>query len=188
MRINLTEIPDEGQSWEFSDQLKEKKDEKLPESVKRLFGKKPYSLRLRLLPMHSGFQVSGNAEFTHKQLCSQCGEDIDLGHQFRINELLLPKSEFSRADDRTTTGNHSMDYLADGPEVSYFDQKMFDLGEYIHEIVQAQFGPYPSCEDNACPNKDLVLKKINEYSQAFDEQKAPGHPAFGALKDLLKRQ
>ena len=34
MKINLTEIPDEGQTWEFSDQLKEKKDEK-PEPKKK---------------------------------------------------------------------------------------------------------------------------------------------------------
>ena len=179
MKINLTEIPDEGQTWEF-----ETGSKKLPHELMGILEGHPFELEITLRPMSPGFQVSGQAKYTSRDLCSKCGYDIDLPRFFKIREILLPKGEFTRADEKFTTGNHSMDYLADNPEVSYFDQPQFDLGGYLYEIVQGQAITYPSCEDSNCKNLKEVMSHMDQDEDLQPRNSEGGHPAFEALKGI----
>ena len=102
----------------------------------------------------------------------------------KINEILLPRDEFTRADEKFTTGNHSMDYLSDHPEVSYFDQPQFDLGGYLYEIVQGHAIAYPSCENSECDKRREALSHLVEDEDITPRNSEGGHPAFEALKGL----
>ena len=182
MKINLSEIPDEGRNYTFDRSTGE-----LNEILSDLLGERAYSVDFTIKPLGNVYELKGFVKAATEDVCSMCGWDIEIPITTNFNEILI-KDEEEYRKSHSTTGNQSVDFLAEGPSVTYYHGSQFDAGEFVHEGIASSTPFYPTCGKEGCERIEEVRQKQAELAREFekaDEVKA-GHPAFAGLKDLLK--
>lgn len=181
MKINLTEIPEEGRSYKWNTQTGE-----LNSVLNDLIGKTPYESEFFIKPLNSrDFEVVGTIATKLPEQCSRCGIDIAFPVNKKFREFLIPKQDQPRGSKYSKV-NHVSDLPEDGPDVSEYEGNLFDMGEYLHEVV-ALAAPFNAAgpEDE---NGDCSICKIPVRGQSFsyDEEmpsEKPQNP-FAVLKNI----
>ena len=187
MKIRLNEIPQEGREYIF-----DRKSGELNDALSDLIEPdRPYDIDFFIKPIGNAFELRGKLKTTLKEICSSCGYEFDLPIQRKFNEILLEDQEDHRKN-QGVHGNHSVDFLAEGPSMTPVHGDVFDAGEYVHEAIALAEPFYPMCgEEGRCLRQDEV-QKIRERLEAENaevEEKTAGHPAFSVLKGLdLKKK
>jgi uncharacterized protein len=182
MKINLSEITEEGRTYTFDRSTGE-----LNEALADLVEQRPYSVEFTIRPLGNAYELRGLAKTNTSDLCSKCGWDIEIPLNTKFNEILM-RNEVEYRKQQSTTGNHSVDFLSDGPTVTYFEGESFDAGEFVHEAIAASIPFYPTCGVEECVHLEDVRRKQAELEAEYRkaEEVRTGHPAFSALKDLIK--
>ncbi|HEY8270587.1 MAG TPA: DUF177 domain-containing protein [Pseudobdellovibrionaceae bacterium] len=181
MKINLSEIPEEGRTYIYTSKTGE-----LNGVLKDLIGATPYHSEFFIKPLNSkDFELSGAIETELPEECSRCGIDFCLKVKPSLNAILIPR----QMDDRTgkyAKVNHISEALDDGPATAEHDGMVFDIGEFIHEAVAiaAPFNPAgPVDEKGDCSVCGITVKG---RSFGYDEQlpvEKPESP-FAVLKNI----
>lgn len=183
MRINLTEIPEEGRQWSL-----DQKSGELREALSDLIGSSGlYQSEFTIRPLQSGtFELRGFIRTTMPELCSRCGENFEWPVDEKFHELLLPSlsqprnSSFARA-------NHLSDLNDEGLSVAEYEGNFFDMGEYLHEIVALSMPavPAPSTDDQGrCSQcRTPVIEHQFSYDEPMEEMTNP----FAVLKGWKKQ-
>ena len=181
MKINLAEIPEDGRSYQFTNQTGE-----LNAILSDLIGKNQYVADFFIKPLNSrDFEFSGKIETKTPGQCSRCGIDFAFPIKQKFREFLIPKQNQPRGS-RYSKVNHVSDLPEDAPEVSEYEGNAFDLGEYIHEVI-ALAAPFnvagPEDENGDCSICKIPLKG---QSFSYDEQMPPDKPQnpFAVLKNI----
>lgn len=175
MRINLSEIPSEGRTFDFSN-----KDGKITHDIKDLVQDHPYEFSIRISPIGGAYEVRGQGKSSVDEVCSMCGEDLVLPIERKVYEYLIVEDERPRGS-KNTHGNQSLDLNGKGPETTYLPNSQFNLGEFVHEQIALAWPEYPECNTPEC--KKRHDEALAPYA-VTDEEVVKGHPAFSVLQNL----
>ncbi len=181
MKINLADIPEEGRAFHYNSQTGE-----LNTALGDLIGKTTYETEFFIKPLNSrDFELTGTIKTHLAEQCSRCGIDFPLPVDKKFHEFLIPKQDHPRGSKYSKV-NHVSDLPEDGPDVSEYDGQLFDIGEYIHEVVAlaAPFNPVgPEDEKGDCTICKIPVKG---RTFSYDEQmphEQPQNP-FAVLKNI----
>lgn len=181
MKINLTEIPEEGKSFVCTQKTGE-----LNVVLKDLIGDHAFHSEFFIKPLNSkDFELRGFIKTELPEDCSRCGIGFDLKIHPKFNAILIPR----QSDDRTgkyAKVNHVSEALEEGPEVAEYDGMVFNMGEYVHEAVAiaAPFNPAgPEDEKGDCSICGIQVRGRNfGYNEEMPAEK-PESP-FAVLKNI----
>ncbi len=179
MLINLLDIPTEGKNFSLNRSTGD-----LNDSLKDLIGNSEYLSQFKITPMQSGtFELKGFIQTLTQEDCSRCGDDFNFKIDQKFNEILMPELETPR-NGFYAKPNHISDLKENDLEVVEFKGHLFNMGEFVHEIIAlAQpFNPAPDCDKSGkcvlC-HKD-ASKTFSYEDPGFEKPEKP----FEALKNL----
>lgn len=181
MKIKLNEIPQEGRDYTF-----DRESGELNEALADLIGEHGYDVKLFIKPIGSAYEMTGRLKSTVTEICSRCGWDLEIPLERKVHEILLEEGDEDRKG-HSVHGNRSVDFSADGPNMTPVKGDVFDAAEFVHETIALAEPLYPSCGNDNCEHLAEVEAKKRELELEFagaEVQKTSGHPAFSALKDL----
>jgi uncharacterized protein len=181
MRINLAEIPEEGESFIWNNQTGE-----INKDLADLIGKKTYVAEFTIRPLNSkDFELTGSIKTGLPEQCARCGIDFDFPVNAKFREFLIPQQDQPRGSKYAKV-NHLSDIPSDLPETLEYQGQHFDMGEYLHEIVAlaAPFNPAgPENDKGDCSICNIPVKgRSFSYDEKMPEEK-PANP-FAALKNI----
>lgn len=174
MIIRLLDITEEGEDFDY-----EKGDEpKLDQQFKDALGFLPdYKVHCKIQELGNLYSANGRIQTTAKDVCSLCGEDLELPLDHKFTEYLVKK------EDREVEGHapHTGLDIESQAEATFFDSYDFDLGDFLREQLVVAIPNYPRClETKSCDERQKEIKAKLENAGS------PGHPAFAVLKNLKK--
>ncbi len=181
MKINLSEIPEEGRLYVYS-----LKTGELNGILRDLLGKASYHSEIFIKPLNSkDFELSGTIETELPEDCSRCGIAFSLKVKPSLHAILIPR----QGDDRTgkyAKVNHISETLEEGPATAEHDAMVFNIGEFIHEAVAiaAPFNPAgPVNESGDC---SICGIKVTGRSFGYNEEMPADKPEspFAVLKKI----
>ncbi len=181
MKINLTEIPEEGKQFVCTPQTGE-----LNTVLKDLIGDRAFHTEFFIRPLNSkDFELTGTVKTELPEECSRCGLDFCLKVTPNLSAILIPR----QSDDRTgkyAKVNHISEAIENGPATAEYDGMVFDMGEYVHEAVAiaAPFNPAgPEDEKGDCTVCGI---HVQGRSFGYDEEMPAEKPEspFAALKNI----
>ncbi len=179
MKINLSDIPDDGRSYTFDRTTGE-----LNEILSDLLQDRDYHVEFTIRPIGNVYELRGHSKTSTSDVCSKCGYDIDVPLKTNFNEILV-RDEAEYRKSHSAQGNQSVDFLAEGPTVTYYQGEQFDAGEFVHEAIAVSVPFYPTCGVEQCENLEEIRKKRAELEAEFRkaDEVVAGHPGFAALKN-----
>lgn len=181
MRINLTEVPEEGRAYVWTSQTGE-----INALLTDLIGNTPYTADFYLRPLNSrDFELTGTIKTELPEQCARCGIDFQYPVNSKFHEILIPKQNQPRGSKYSKV-NHVSDLPEGGPDTSEYEGHLFEMGEYLHEVVAlaAPFNPAgPEDEKGDCSICKIPVKgRSFSYDEAMPEEK-PLNP-FSVLKNM----
>lgn len=181
MRINLIDIPEEGQSFFWNNQSGE-----LSSVLADLIGKNLYQVDFFVKPLNSkDFELRGIIKTGLAEQCSRCGIDFEFPVKQEFYEILIPKQDHPRGG-RYSKVNHVSEAPDTGTETSEYEGNHFDMGEYLHEVVALAepFNPAgPEDENGDCSICKIPVKgRSFSYNEEMPVEK-PQSP-FAVLKNI----
>lgn len=184
MKIKLNEIPNEGRQYTFNRETGE-----LNEVLDDLLADRPYSVELFIKPIGNAFEMTGRVNTMVGEICSRCGWDLDVAIDRKVREILMEEREDADTHRKSQSvhGNHSLDFSSEGPSMTSYRDDVFDVGEFVHELIALEEPFYPDCGDDKCERLLEVQAKQKEVNAEFDKAdgtKKAGHPAFAVLQNL----
>ncbi|KHD88794.1 MAG: hypothetical protein OM95_06605 [Bdellovibrio sp. ArHS] len=181
MKIKLTEVPEEGRSYSWSTETGEANA-----VLKDIVGSNHYQAEFFIKPLNSrDFDLTGRIVTKTPEICSRCGIDINYPVNEKFHEILIPKQDQPR-NSKYSKVNHVSDLPADGPEVSEYENMVFDMGEFLHEIVALAAPFNPACPENVDgkPSDCRIPEEgqLFSYNEEMPVEK-PQNP-FAVLKNI----
>lgn len=182
MKINLSDIPENGRDFTWNRNTKE-----LDSVVNDLIQNNPYQVQFRLRPMNSrDFELSGNLKAASLEQCSRCGLDFKFDIVEKFHSVLIPTQPQDRSGKYARV-NHISEAEESGPTVAEYPSNfMFDIGEYLHEVIALAipFNPAPDedSEGNCKICKIPVHNKEFSYTEDLPKEEKPN--PFAVLKNM----
>lgn len=179
MVIHLNEIPPEGQSWILNNKTGE-----LNEFLRDLIGRTPFSVELNLLPLQPGtFDLKGFIRTEIPESCSRCGLDFNFDVNEKFHELLMPALGTPR-DAHFAKANHYSDLNHEGPEVVEYEGNVFNVAEYLHEIVALSEPSNPAPAADAQGKCRVCQIPVENQTFSYDEEMPEPESPFAVLKKM----
>lgn len=179
--IKLSEIPEEGLAFSWN-----RKSGEATKSLVDLIGNSDFQAEFFIRPLnHHDYTLNGTIKTQLAEVCSRCGNDFLFSVNSRFNEILIPRQSQDRTGKYSKV-NHISEKELDGPEVSEYENNLFDMGEYLHEVVAlaAPFNPIAPVDSEGnhekCNNIEKDQLFIYDEIMPTEDKKNP----FAALKNL----
>lgn len=178
--IGLREIPQEGRDFSFSRETGE-----LNKSLQDLIGQNAYQVTFKITPMGNTFYLKGQVITSMDLPCALCAIEFKFPVHLNLNELLVIEKPLGKGE-QMTRANHAHEWEAEGPDYIVLPSEVFNVAEYIHEMV-ALAEPIrplgrPDC-DKACENlKDRVQREWLTYGK--DEESSVKSNPFQVLEKI----
>lgn len=181
MKINLSEIPEEGCSYHWTEKTGE-----ITTALKDITGNNAYDTEFYIKPLNSkDYELLGTIKTKLPEQCSRCGSDIDFPINEKFHEILIPKQHQPR-DGKYARVNHVSDLPTGGPETSEYEKNVFDMGEFLHEVVALATPFNPACPEfiDGKPSECKIPLEGQAFTKAAEAvMEKPKNP-FEALKNL----
>lgn len=181
--ILLKEVPDEGRTYEYSHESAE-----LTETLKELIDDNLYFVTLTVRPIGNAFEVKGELRTQMKLQCSLCAIDFDFPVSEKFHDVLVINDALSKGDQTVKT-NHSSEWDWSQPDGIYLEASLFDVAEYIHEVVALAEPIRPlggkNCEEY-CENRRESVQREWLSIGANDTKSVHNHPFSVLGKVKLK--
>jgi uncharacterized metal-binding protein YceD (DUF177 family) len=181
MIIHLNEIPEDGKDFILTRATGE-----LNKILEEFVGSEDYKIEFYIRPLSHGYELIGSTQGQTPELCSRCGLDIVIPLNTKFKELMLPMFGIER-NSKYSRQNHVTDseHLSDIPSVIEYDGNVFNIGEYLHEVIGLLI---PSCPvapiDGSGKCKtcgvDTTQENAFSYTEKMPEEKVTS--PFAALK------
>lgn len=168
-RIQLNELPEEGQSYHF-----DRDSGELNHILQDLVGENAYTVDIFIQPMGNVFQISGDLHTEVGTQCARCGRDMNHPVDENFSELIVVE----KPRPRSSTGSHS---LSDGSSLfcNHISDTSFSLGEFVHEQIAANEPYVVRCQREDC---ESYLESAQEHVRAPAE--LPKENPFAVLKNF----
>lgn len=180
-QILLKDVPPEGRELVYSQESGE-----LDAALKDIVGENPYLIRLEIAPLGGAFQLKGRVTAAMNLQCSLCAQDFKFPVDLALDELLMVRSPIQKGDHESRV-NHSSEMDVTAPGCTYLDSDLFDVGEYIHEVIALEEPMRPlggaQCEAG-CENlqKNVQREWLSVGSEEPIPVKANPFSVLGKLK------
>lgn len=181
MKINLLEVPEDGRAYTWTSKTGE-----INKVLADLIGSTDYTADFYLRPLSArNFELTGAVKTALPEQCARCGNDIQVPVNAKFHEILIPKQDQPRGGKYAKV-NHVSDLPQDGAETSEYENNIFDMGEFLHEMVALAAPFNPACPESkngeppicGIPDKDRPFI----YDEVMPEDK-PESP-FSVLKNI----
>ncbi|MEK6772425.1 MAG: YceD family protein [Bdellovibrionota bacterium] len=182
MKINLSDIPEDGREYHWTRESKE-----LDQVLIDVIDKNPYEAKFLVHPMnHRDFEISGSLKTLTKEQCSRCGIDFKFNIMEKFHSIIIPEQPQDRVGKYARV-NHISESIESGPTVAEYPSNfMFDIGEYLHEVVALAVPFNPSPEEDSMGNcrecKIPVHEKTFNYNEELPKEDKPN--PFAVLKNI----
>lgn len=175
MEIDLNEISTEGTELSFNE-----KSGELTSALKDLISSSSYEFQASIRDIGcDSYQLSGTVKTSIQTNCSRCGCETAQALSVPFNDILMDKNTLENDTESSSTTTHEVDSSA--PDISYYENCTFNLGQFTHEVV-ALAEPYRSyCENCQDVNTDFSQPVYEENDPEFGKKRSP----FSALKDFV---
>lgn len=179
LKLRLTEIPEEGKSFTYT-----QKDPEALRALQEFVGNLPFEVKIHLQPInHAHFELKGVVKAASPQQCSRCAEDFQCHVTKNIHEIMIPELDVGRTERYAKTNVPEEE--SDLSSLFYSPDMIFDLGEYLHEVVALALPENPAPpvvaeQCMACPKK--VVPGAFDYDETTPEAVRPS--PFEVLKNL----
>lgn len=181
MRINLKDIPEQGQSWVFNGRTRD-----LADHLANLIGNAPFEAEIHLKPLSSGtFDLTGRLLASTPEACSRCGDDFRWVIKQSFHELLVP-AMFQPRNSSFTRPNHISDLDPNALETTEYENGQFDVGEYFHELIALSVPLVPAPPLDDLDHCSHCRVKVERQLFCYDEPMERGPRPFDSLKQLRK--
>lgn len=182
MKINLTEIPEEGRAYKW-----DSKSGELNSVLLDLIGKGAlYEADFFIKPMNSkDFELTGTITTKLPEQCSRCGIEFPFPINEKFHEILIPKQDQPRGSKYSRV-NHVSDIPEGDLEFSEYEGNFFEIGDYLHEVVALAAPFNPAGPENAEGNCSICGIPVRGQSFSYDEkmpEEKPQNP-FAVLKNI----
>lgn len=170
LRINLKELPPEGQEFSYT-----RTSGELSPVLKDLLGDNDFAVQFRLTPQGNTFELKGGLRAAMDLQCSLCAIDFKYPIALKLFELILvDKKQPIQKGDQQTRVNHAHEWETQGPDYILLDSDSFNVADYIHEMI-ALAEPLkplgkPDCDEN-CEN---LQDRAKRPWLSYGEQDAEG--------------
>ncbi len=189
-KIRLGEIPQDGRTYIYGRKAGERghgHEAELDLDLQDLIGSRPYEVSLTIQPIGQAYEMRGRIQTSLEEVCSNCSYEFTMPVNRAVHEIMIDEEEDRKA--QSVHGNHSVNFLNEGPSMVTTKGEIFDPGAYVHEAIALAEPFYPMCgPDDTClraAEVEEIKRKLALESAKMDaEQKA--HPAFAVLKALVK--
>ena len=91
MLINLSDIPEEGKTFQFTRQTGE-----LNKVLQDILGSSEYLIEFIIRPLDTHYEVQGTAQVHWFDVCSKCGTEMNMKTERKIREILTEELELDR--------------------------------------------------------------------------------------------
>ena len=175
LKIRLSEIPEEGRDFEFSEATEE-----LAAALSDLVESRPFLCEFTIRPMTGVYQLEGVLKTNLLRICSVCGIEVEIPVESSLNELLVKRSRLEKGDSESKVG-----FLADtagAPAVTEFDGDELNVIDFIHEMIALKDPAYPFCGGRDCNNRKEIDEKLRELSTTADSSIGRNTNPFKNLK------
>lgn len=180
--VHLKDLPNEGRQYIYTDTSGE-----LTASLQDLIGTQPYRVEIDIKPMGNAYLAQGTIQTGLNEICSLCAVEFVYPVKETFKEFLVVINPLSSKDHQARV-NHSSELDLDGPECTELSSEVFQVGEFIHELiaVAAPMKPIgrPDCGP-ACENYQEAVQK--GWLGAQDNAPLKSESPFAVLKDLKLR-
>ncbi len=180
--IHLKELPDEGQTYSFTQEHHEMKA-----ALVDLVQDNAFEIQINFLPSGGVYLLSGFIKAKMNLACYRCAIDFKFDVNERINEILVIEEERPRGSHSARV-NHSSELQQDAPSVSSIPTGIFNIGPLIHEIIALAEPIQPKARvdcDDSCENlKEAYEKGWLTGSVEEDSNGSQSPNPFTVLKDL----
>jgi uncharacterized protein len=178
MKINLLDIGEEGHEFKYVMGEEPDIDAVVKEAIEDI---NDCAFNVNILKTGDIFTATGRFTLEKDDVCSKCGQDIQLPIDHKFTEFLM--NETSAEADQKGHAPHSGLNLENDQEVTFVQGHVLDLGEFIREQIAVAIPTYPVCADSkACEARQ------KENQKYYAEEKTAGHPAFAVLGELQKKK
>lgn len=175
MKIRLSDIPEDGRAYSITRESGE-----LGDALDDLIPNAQFRVELEIKPAGNAYLLEGKVQSSFQELCSLCGWDLSIPLNRSIKEVLIE----APPEDRETHYVHDHHTKMDEDlSTATYKNGVFDLAEYIHEVVAISEPSYPACEDPDCEHLAEANQKKEELRRQFEQAEAKTSP-FAGLKDL----
>lgn len=182
MKINLSDIPENGRDYSWT-----RKSKELDQVLADLIHKNPYEVTFHLRPMNNrDFELTGHLKTSTEEQCSRCGIDFKFNIMEKFHSVLIPEQPQDRVGKYARV-NHISESNESGPSVAEYPSNfMFDMGEYFHEVIAlaVPFNPAPEedSQGNCRECKIPVREKEFNYNEELPKDDKPN--PFAVLKNI----
>ncbi len=154
--IALKDLPVEGRDFIYTRESGE-----LNEALQDLIEDNPYEVSFKITPVGNAFDLRGQLKTGLNLECALCAIDFKLPVEQKLHELLVVQKPLDKGD-HLTKANHAHEWEASGPDCILLETDMFQIADYIHEIIglAEPIRPLgkPGC-DTACENLTDDIRK-----------------------------
>ncbi len=180
MIIKLSELPESGQNF-----ICNRKTGEFNEVLQDLIIGAPYQLEFLIKPLGQSFEMTGFIRTEMPENCSRCAIDMKLPVFTRFHELLREK-EYEPRNSHYTKPNHFSDMTASGPSLVEYQGDIFDMGEYIHELValETPFVPAPPEDEKGDCSLCGIKVQGRDFGYNEAEEKLEKATPFSVLKNI----
>jgi uncharacterized metal-binding protein YceD (DUF177 family) len=173
-KIALHELPDSGKTFDFNRETGE-----LNSTFADLISPStPFTVSVHIKPIGNAFELSGKISTRLNLPCSLCGNDLPLGVEENLHEVLVVGEQMPR-DAQSAKVNHASELL-EGASAEILESDIFDLAEYLHEILALvapiRFTKNEDCEKGLCPEIAPLLQKGALKLDSGPEKEATHNP------------
>lgn len=178
MKIRMSEINSKGEEFQFDRASGELN------SVLKDLTDSDYNVDLKIQKKDTFFEIKGELKTECDEVCSVCGDDLNLKLKLNFSDMLIEKPVEPRGAQYSKS--QASTFSLDSADVAYYEGDLFDLGEYLHEQLAIRIPEYPRHEEGQCTQLEVTrsyMDQVNRESESFDQEKE-GHPGFAALKNL----
>jgi uncharacterized protein len=181
MIVKLRDIPESGKSWDIA-----KQKDMIKPKLADLIGPLDVSGNVWIQPLpglEGQFELRGQIQGFLPENCSRCDLEFEFPFEEKFQEVLTPKIPMER-DSKESRVNHLSDIVDSEVGHVHYQGDVFDLGEYLHELVALSrpFNPAPPCDaQDKCSKCGLSTKEHNfGYEESLPEKESP----FALLQKL----
>lgn len=156
VHIPLNELPAEGRQFVYTQESGE-----LNKVLKDLIGSNSFKVDLEIRPIGNAYEVKGHIYSSMDLSCSRCALDFKHSINEKVKEVLVVTEALGRTAHMAKV-NHANELDEAAPQCIILESEVFDVGEYVHEII-ALAEPIrplakPNCDDS-CENLTELYQK-----------------------------
>ena len=163
-KVNLKNISGKGLEFSYDE-----KSQEMTEKLRPLIGDNDYNISIHIQSEGpSSYSVSGAIQTQLNLLCSRCAYEFKEPIQKKFKEKIFLQTKQKRKD-KEVKSNHFSELMSQ-ENFTTTDQALFDVGEFLHELIAIEEPLRPLGTKN-CDEKNFHCEHLESIKQELKNKK-----------------